>query len=232
MKPIQLVVITIAFAFAGCRKSSESVAPTTPERNATPEPIALTVPISPEPKLIVPTEPEVVPVLTTPSPNPAPLPEPVPPPAAKHPEPAVVYFTVQRMSVTTDDGIYSIPPGTQLRLVRVDGPILIVTDGKTEFEAQPTQLTNDLDVATRIAGLDEATRRQVAADRAARAAQLQQRQSQQSTLTIEEMQQMVELAKKIQELRNMQQQQQQTPEQMQQEIDLIERLQNMKRRRR
>lgn len=136
----------------------------------------------------------------------------------------------------TNDGVYSILPGTQLRLVRSVGPTLIVTDGKNEFEAQPTQLTNDLEVAIRVAHLDAAAQRQLAADRAAKASQAQQQQPIQRAPTMEEMQQMVELAKKIQELRNLQKQQQLTPgqeaQETMQELDLIERLKAMQHRRR
>lgn len=139
------------------------------------------------------------------------------PPPAQIPQGEVFYFAIQRLSVTTGEGVYSIPPGTQLRLVRTAGPILIVSDGKNEFEAQQSQLTNDLELAIRSARLDEAAQRQAAADRAAKASQprqqvpVQQAPTQQTpqdtTEQIEQAQKTIELLKSMQDLFNSQGQQ-------------------------
>ena len=51
MKPAQIGILTIAFAFAGCEQPSAPVTPTENEHAATPQPIATTGPSTPAPTL-------------------------------------------------------------------------------------------------------------------------------------------------------------------------------------
>ena len=73
--------------------------------------------------------------------------------AAKTPErriaPDGTFYTIQRISVMTDAGVFSVLPGTKVTVVR-PGPPLHVTDGKQQFDVTPEQVTNDLDVANRV----------------------------------------------------------------------------------
>ncbi|MEQ1852523.1 MAG: hypothetical protein ABMA01_13145 [Chthoniobacteraceae bacterium] len=76
---------------------------------------------------------------------------------------------MQRRSITSDDGIHALPPGTPVRLVRKTENSLLVTDGRREFEAQTTDLTNDLDLAARVAMIDSQQRSGLAASQRAEA---------------------------------------------------------------
>ena len=56
-----------------------------------------------------------------------------------------VYYVIQPISLTTDEGVVGIKVGTGVRLVEDLGETLKVTDGKNEFVAKKHQLSNDLD---------------------------------------------------------------------------------------
>jgi hypothetical protein len=85
-------------------------------------------------------------VKATPAPTPAPTPEPAP----KRLAPPGVYYAIQRISVTTDDGIRSVAIGTGAKLVRESGLQLVLNDGKSDFTATRAQVTNDLDEAEKV----------------------------------------------------------------------------------
>jgi hypothetical protein len=97
-----------------------------------------------------------------PTASPAATPEPVPTAAAATPAPAApapnisapegVYYLRTRLSVPTDDGIVGLKPGTQV-IKQPDGRYL--ADGHI-LEIPAEQLTNDLRIAARIAGADQA----------------------------------------------------------------------------
>jgi hypothetical protein len=53
---------------------------------------------------------------------------------------------IKRLSITTDSAIIGIPPGTKVTMVSA-GPPMHVTDGQNQFDVQPDQVTNDLDIA-------------------------------------------------------------------------------------
>jgi hypothetical protein len=74
------------------------------------------------------------------------------------------YFLLQRVSVMTDSGISGDAPGTKVTLVNA-GPPMRVTDGQNEFEVQPSQVTNDLDVAQRVFYADKAAQSEIKAMR-------------------------------------------------------------------
>jgi len=63
--------------------------------------------------------------------------------------PEGTYFLLQRISITTDSGVIGDPPGTKVTLVKA-GPPARVTDGHNEFDVDPSQITNDLDIATQV----------------------------------------------------------------------------------
>ncbi len=87
------------------------------------------------------------PTLTsTPAPTPAPT-----------PTPPTVWFTLDRVSVTTADGVVGYPPGTMVRYV-AEG--LFYLDGH-EIELSPLQVTPDLEVVSQVLAGREAQRQMI-----------------------------------------------------------------------
>jgi hypothetical protein len=118
------ILLTLLAVLAGCSKQETIVRETPPEVAApTPAPLAV--------------------VKATPPPAPVPTPEPPP----KRLAPEGIFYVIQRISVTTDDGVRAIPVGTGAKLVRQSGLQLVLNDGKSEFTAARSQVTNDLDEA-------------------------------------------------------------------------------------
>jgi hypothetical protein len=101
------------------------------------------------------TEEIASPLKEQPTPGPAPpkaapgVPMPVAP--IKRLAPPGVFYTVQAFPVTTDSGVRGIRAGTPVRLIKDSGGTLRVTDGQQEFDAKREYLTNDLDIASRVA---------------------------------------------------------------------------------
>ena len=60
--------------------------------------------------------------------------------------PLGTFYVKEKFSVTTEDGITSLPTGKKVTLVREAGTNLIVTDGTQEFDIPESSLTNDLDI--------------------------------------------------------------------------------------
>lgn len=119
------LVILAALFIAGCNASKS------PEQaEATPEPVS--------------TEPTPAPKIAEPVATPTPA------PVAKRLAPDGVFFLLQPISITTDDGITKIQPGTKVTLVQETGDTLRLSDGQQEFDAQRGQFTNDLDIAAQI----------------------------------------------------------------------------------
>lgn len=72
-----------------------------------------------------------------------PVPSPTPAPRLA---PEGILYVTERFSVSTDTGLHGFSVGKQVRLIRIDGPNYLVTDGLTEGSAPATSFTNDLDV--------------------------------------------------------------------------------------
>jgi hypothetical protein len=91
--------------------------------------------------------------IATPAPTATPTPPPplvaiAPPTPQRNLAPAGTFYIVQRVTITTDSGITGVAPGTKVTMVS-PGPPMRVSDGQNEFEVQPEQVTNDLDIAAR-----------------------------------------------------------------------------------
>ncbi|MCX6967637.1 MAG: hypothetical protein NTZ46_07625 [Verrucomicrobia bacterium] len=67
--------------------------------------------------------------------------------------PGGIFFVLQRLSTMTDSGVASVVPGAKVTLVRAGSPMR-VSDGQHEYDAFPAQLTNDMDIAEKIASAD------------------------------------------------------------------------------
>ena len=68
--------------------------------------------------------------------------------------PGTTLWLLNRMSVAVKSGIIGILPGSELIVVKDNGPTLTVTDGSYTFEAPRTQLTTDLAIAEQAATAD------------------------------------------------------------------------------
>jgi len=73
------------------------------------------------------------------------------------------YFLLRYHSVTTDTGVTGFPPGTKVSLVRKSDQTMRVTDGQIELDVAPSEVTNNLDIAARLARTDSRTQGQAIA---------------------------------------------------------------------
>jgi len=73
------------------------------------------------------------------------------------------YFLLRYHSVTTDTGVTGFPLGTKVSLVGKSGQTIRVTDGQIEFDMSAGEVTNNLDIAARLARTDSRTQEQAAA---------------------------------------------------------------------
>src|SRR5262245_45330264 len=105
------------------------------ESRPTPEP---TPPPTPQPKVALVPPPEET----------KPTPEPVPVAPAKNLAPEGILFAVDRIKITTADGIRAVNPGTRLKIVRKTDTGYIVSDGQGEFPAEADQVTNEVATAS------------------------------------------------------------------------------------
>ena len=64
--------------------------------------------------------------------------------------PAGFYCLLERISMTTDSGIISIPAGASVRMLKTDASGLSVTDGSVTFHVKLSQVTKDPALAARI----------------------------------------------------------------------------------
>ncbi len=96
-----------------------------------------------------PEVPTPTPAPRAPDPTPAPkvVATPAPTPVPKRLVPDGYLLALQRISVTSDEGVFSVPPGTQLKIVKTTETGFVVTDGKREFPVLPAQVTNEIDTA-------------------------------------------------------------------------------------
>lgn len=72
-------------------------------------------------------------------------------------------FLLRYHSVTTDTGVTGFAPGTKVSLVRKSGQTIRVTDGQIEFDMSAGEVTNNLDIAARLARTDSRTQQQATA---------------------------------------------------------------------
>jgi hypothetical protein len=116
---------------------------------------------------------------TPPPPPPAPAPpaQARPSPIAKTTSPSIAkttprprnlasdgtYFLLRYHSVATDTGVTGFPPGTKVSLVGKSGQTIRVTDGQVEFDVSAGEVTNNLDIAARLARTDSRTQEQAIA---------------------------------------------------------------------
>ena len=166
MKPT--LVLTVALAsclLCGCdepkRSASESIP--APEAPALPKP----EPEKPRtPPTSTGTASSTAPAATAPtSAEPAPaVPEP-----PKKPEVGSTVWASTRISVTSDDGVFGVPAGTKLRIVKVTDSGFVATDEKREFPVTEGQISTGAAAAASAAQSDQAQR---AADAAWHKAQL------------------------------------------------------------
>lgn len=129
-------LLFLCVALAGCSKPKSS---------------KVEGPETPAPQPVVATTP---PPVKTATPVPA-------TPAPKRLAPTGTFFLLTKKSVETADGITGFKPGTQITQ-QADGSF---TAGGLKLAVLPNEITNDLDLAARVAGAD--AQRQVAIQRAA-----------------------------------------------------------------
>jgi hypothetical protein len=75
--------------------------------------------------------------------------------------PQGTYFFLQRVSLTTESSIIGFAPGAKVTMIEQRGPTSIVSDGEHQFETVSSQLTNDLDIAARVAKADFEAQRKI-----------------------------------------------------------------------
>jgi hypothetical protein len=68
--------------------------------------------------------------------------------------PEGTYFFLKRASLKTESSIIGFAPGTKVTMIEQRGATSIVSDGEHQFETASSQLTNDLDIAARVAKAD------------------------------------------------------------------------------
>jgi hypothetical protein len=99
----------------------------------------------------------VVTVVATPTPIPVATVAPAP---ARNLAPPGTYFLIQRVSFMTDSGVIGDSPGTKVTMVAPGNPMK-VTDGQNQFDVSASQVTNDLDIATRVFYADQNAQAQI-----------------------------------------------------------------------
>jgi len=101
--------------------------------------------------------PVVAEVIATPTPAPLATVAPTP---ARNLAPPGVYFLLQRVSFMTDSGVIGDSPGTRVMMIKGGNPMK-VSDGQNQFDVDSTQVTNDIDIATRVFYADQNTQAQI-----------------------------------------------------------------------
>lgn len=165
MKQSLLASIAVAAAFiAGCEKAKNTTA------DSVPPPEAPSLP-APEPKTAKPADGDKATTSTDPAktgPTSQETVPAVPEPPAK-PTVGSTVWAAARISVTSDDGVFGVPPGTKLRVVKVTDTGFVVSDEKREFPVTEGQISTGVAAAANAAQADQAHR---AADAAWHRAQL------------------------------------------------------------
>jgi len=139
MKGFLIVPTVTAVLLSGCSKPSASTDNQPPEAT-TPPPAQAPAP-APKPvasSTVSSTSPDKTPAKSTE--------EPAAP--AKVFAPEGTLFALQRITITNDDGVFSVPGGTKLKIVRKAGEGYVVSDGKREFSVEAQQVTNEVTAAS------------------------------------------------------------------------------------
>ena len=76
--------------------------------------------------------------------------------------PEGTYFLVERASLPIESGVIGFAPGTKVTLLNQNDSGSTVTDGQYQFTVQSSYLTNDLDIAARVATTDYAAQARIA----------------------------------------------------------------------
>ena len=71
------------------------------------------------------------------------------------------YFFLKRASLKTESSIIGFAPGTKVTMIEQRGSTSIISDGEHQFETASSELTNDLDIATRVAKADFEAQRKI-----------------------------------------------------------------------
>jgi hypothetical protein len=136
----RLALAIFVCTLTACKKSSPSSADIKPPSH-TPEPV-LPIPAAPT------SAPALAPATAAVDPSPAKT-EPAAPPKVLAPEGTL--FAVERISVTTDDGVFTIPAGSRLKIVRKEADGYIVKNDRHQFAVEAHQVTNEVGVASAAA---------------------------------------------------------------------------------
>jgi hypothetical protein len=189
-KPLIASLAAAVTLLCGCEKTK----PVTTE--SAPPPDAPSLP-TPEPKTSQPA-PTNATASTAPSVTAPASQEPAPavPEAPKKPVVGSTVWASTRISVTSDDGVFGVPAGTQLRIVKVTDTGFIATDEKREFPVTEGQISMAVAAAAGAAQADQAQR---SADAAWHRAQLDAVKQQRETAAANA--KTAEEEKKIRELR-------------------------------
>jgi hypothetical protein len=75
--------------------------------------------------------------------------------------PEGTYFFLKRASLKTESSIIGFAPGTKVTMIEQRGSASIVSDGEHQFETASSELTNDLDIAARVAKADFEAQRKI-----------------------------------------------------------------------
>src|SRR6266576_2706934 len=75
--------------------------------------------------------------------------------------PEGTYFFLKRASLKTESSIIGFAPGTKVTMIEQRGSTSIVSDGEHQFETASSELTNDLDIAARVAKADFEAQRNI-----------------------------------------------------------------------
>ena len=88
--------------------------------------------------------------------------------------PETAMWLVQRVAITTKEGITGILPGTKVVLIEDHGAKLLVSDGGQRFEVMRTQITTDAAIARSATASDYAAQNAIANNIAASISQVRQ----------------------------------------------------------
>lgn len=145
MKRFLFIPIATAVLISGCSKPAASTENAPQPESSAPSAVKAPEP-TPAPKPVVSTAPDKTPEKSTA--------EPAAP--AKVLAPEGTLFAVERISVTTDDGVFSVPGGTKLKIVKKTSDGYVVSDGRKEFPVEARQVTNEVQAATAAAQTHQA----------------------------------------------------------------------------
>ena len=144
----RILLLLAAELAAGCNRTTPGAGEKT-KPEPTPAPLAAEPTPATERAVAPARPPEPPPVAKAPA-------EPISPPKTLAPE--GVLFTVERISVTTEDGVFSVPRGARLKILRKTADGYVVNDGKHQFAVENFQVTNELETAATAAHAERVER--------------------------------------------------------------------------